>query len=127
MTSIRTPLKKVRGLGSAGAGAEHFWLQRITALANLFLVILAIALVLHLSGSNYETVKATFANPLVSILMLALILSGVIHMWLGMQSVIEDYVHGDGARIVALVLNRFFAIFIGLTSIFAVLKLGFGV
>lgn len=126
MTSMRTPLKKVRGLGSAKSGAEHFWLQRMTAVANLFLTIFLVWLVLTLVGSDYASARATLANPIVSVLLLLLILSGTIHMRLGMQVIIEDYVHGKAVLPVALMLNFFFAVFVGLASIYAVLKLGFG-
>jgi succinate dehydrogenase / fumarate reductase membrane anchor subunit len=125
MTS-RTPLAKARGLGSARAGTEHFWKQRLTAVSNLILVCFAITLVVKLAGADYATVTRSLARPQNAIPLLLLALSATIHMRLGMQTIIEDYVHSEGRRIVALALNSFFAIVIGLTCVFAVLKLSLG-
>jgi succinate dehydrogenase / fumarate reductase, membrane anchor subunit len=122
----RTPLAKVRGLGSAREGTEHFWKQRLTAVSNLILVCILIWLVVKLAGADYATVKKTLARPQNAIALLLLVLSGVIHMRLGMQTIIEDYVHSEGRKILALMLNSFFTILVGLTCIFAVLKLSFG-
>ena len=122
----RTPLARVRGLGSAREGTDHFWKQRLTAVSNLILVCLLIWLVVRLAGADYATVKRTLAKPQNAIPLLLLVLSGVIHMRLGMQSIIEDYVHSEGRKILALMLNSFFAILVGLTLVFAVLKLSFG-
>ena len=126
MASLRTPLAKVRGLGSAKEGTDHFWKQRITAVANLFLVSFLIVLLVRYAGADYATIKRALARPQVAIPLLALVISGVMHMRLGMQTIIEDYVHSEGPKIAALMLNTFFAIFIGITCIFAVLKLSFG-
>jgi succinate dehydrogenase / fumarate reductase membrane anchor subunit len=122
----RTPLAKVRGLGSAKEGADHFWQQRLTAVANIVLVSFLIWLLVKLVGADYATVTRTLARPQNAIPLLLLVLSGVIHMRLGMQSIIEDYVHSEGRRVVLLMLNSFFATLVGLTSAFAVLKLSFG-
>lgn len=126
MKSMRTPLKKVRYLGSAKEGADHFWKQRVTGVANLFLGIFLVWLIASLIGADYTTVRQKLANPLIALALLALILSGTIHMRLGMQSIIEDYVHAEGPKLAALMLNTFFAIFIALASVFAILKLSFG-
>jgi len=123
---IRTPLARVRGLGSAKEGTDHFWRQRVTAVANLFLVIFAVFLMLRLVGASYQDARALLSNPLVTIALGMLILSGVIHMRLGMQTVIEDYIHAEGLKIALLMLNTFFAIVVGATCILAVLKLAFG-
>lgn len=123
---IRTPLARARGLGSAKEGATHFWRQRVTAVANIVLVILLTWVLVRLAGADYATVKAALKNPLVTLLLLLFIISGVIHMRLGMQTVIEDYVHSEGRKVVCLMLNTFFAGIVALTSVWAVLKLSFG-
>ena len=123
---IRTPLARVRGLGSAKEGTDHFWRQRVTGVANLTLVVFAVFLMLRLVGTNYETARDILSSPVVTIALGMLILSGVIHMRLGMQTVIEDYIHAEGLKIVLLMLNTFFAIAVGATCILAVLKLAFG-
>jgi succinate dehydrogenase / fumarate reductase membrane anchor subunit len=122
----RTPLARVRGLGSAHSGAEHFWRQRLTAVANIFLVSFLIWLVVRLAGADYATVKGTLAKPQIAIPLLLLVVSGLVHMRLGMQVIIEDYVHAEGHKIVALMLSSFFAFAVGLVCVFAVLKLSFG-
>jgi succinate dehydrogenase / fumarate reductase, membrane anchor subunit len=124
--SQRTPLGRVRGLGSAKGGTDHFWMQRVTAVANIALVCFLIWLVLTLAGADYATVKRTLARPEIAIPLLLLVLSGAVHMRLGMQTIIEDYVHSEGRKVAALMLNSFFAIVIGITCAFAVLKLSFG-
>ena len=124
--SMRTPLKDVRRLGSAKAGAHHFWQQRLTAVANMILIPLFIVLVVSLVGADHATVKRVIGKPLVALGFLMLIISGVVHLRLGMQVIIEDYVHGEGAKIVLIMLNTFFAFAIGLAATFAILKLSFG-
>lgn len=124
--SYRTPLGRVRGLGSAKEGTEHFWKQRLTAASNLILVCIAMVLLAKLAGADYATVKRALAKPQNAILLLLLVLSGIIHMRLGMQSIIEDYVHSEGRKVLALMLNSFFSLVVGLTCVFAILKLSFG-
>ncbi|SFV37681.1 succinate dehydrogenase, hydrophobic membrane anchor protein [Hyphomicrobium facile] len=126
MKTMRTPLKKVRYLGSAKEGADHFWKLRVTSVANVFLGIFLVWLIVSLLGADYATVRQKLGNPLIALALLGLILSGTIHMRLGMQSIIEDYVHAEGPKLAALMLNTFFAIFIALASVFAILKLSFG-
>jgi succinate dehydrogenase / fumarate reductase membrane anchor subunit len=122
---MATPLGKVRGLGSARRGTETFWRQRMTAVANVPLVLfLVLSIVTHI-GSSYGEVRAYLAQPLVALALLALVISAAIHMRIGLMEIIEDYVHG-GAKVVAVLLATFFAAGIGLASVVAILKIGLG-
>ena len=121
-----TPLKRVRGLGSAHEGTEHFLRQRLTAVANLLLVPFAVGLIATLAGSDFATVKATLSHPVVAIVLIVLVLSMTIHMRIGMQVIIEDYVHAEGSKMVLLAANTFFSWAVAAVAIFAVLKLSFG-
>ncbi len=124
--SLRTPLKTARYLGSAKEGADHFWKQRVTAVSNLVLSIAVVAILVSLVGADHLTVAAALKRPEFALPLILLVVSGVIHMRIGMQVIIEDYVHGEGAKIALLMLNTFFAVTVGAASILAVLKLYFG-
>ena len=125
-SSMRTPLGRVRGLGSAKSGTGHFWLQRVTAVSNLILTVIFVFVVIALAGRPYPAAIAVLSHPLVAILMLLFILSACIHMRIGMQVIIEDYVHEEGPKVLAVMANTFFAIAVGAASVYAVLKLSFG-
>jgi succinate dehydrogenase / fumarate reductase membrane anchor subunit len=123
---MRTPLKTARQLGSAKEGTDHFWRQRVTSVAGLLLLPFVLWVLLALIGADYDTVRRTLGNPIVAILLLLFVGTNIIHMRLGMQVIIEDYVHGEGAKIGLLMLNTFFSIVLGLACAFAILKLSFG-
>jgi len=125
--TLRTPLNKVRLYGSARSGTDHFWHQRLTAIANIPLTVFLLWLIIPLSGASHAEVVATLKHPLIAFGLIAVIISFTWHMRLGMQVVIEDYVHSDGRKLLLVVLNAFFCAMIALMSIFAILKISFGV
>jgi succinate dehydrogenase / fumarate reductase, membrane anchor subunit len=127
MTEHRTPLARVRGLGSARSGTAHFWHQRLTAVANVPLTIAFVLIVVALLGRNHAAAQQILGTPLVAIVILLFIGSITYHMRLGMQVIIEDYVHEETAKLALIMLNTFFALAIALASAYAIFKLSFGV
>jgi succinate dehydrogenase / fumarate reductase, membrane anchor subunit len=123
---IRTPLARVLGRGAAKSGTEHFWHQRLTAVANVPLTIAAIVIMLMLLGRNQAAAAQILGSPAVTIIMLLFILSITVHMRLGMAVIIEDYVHDESAKLTLLMANTFFTIVVGLACVYGVLKLSFG-
>ena len=126
-STMRPPLGRARGLGSARSGTTTFWHQRVTAVAGIPLTTAFIVIVLSLLGRNHAAAVQILGSPLVAILMLLFIIAMVYHMWIGMQEVIVDYVHGEIVRYAALLANTFFCSAAALASAFAILKLSFGV
>jgi succinate dehydrogenase / fumarate reductase membrane anchor subunit len=124
---MRTPLGRVRGLGSAKSGTEEFWHQRLTAIASVPLTLAGIILVVSLTGRSYPAVRQILASPLVAVLLILFVLANTAHMKIGIQVVIEDYVYEKKQKITLLMLNNFFAWAVGLACVFAILKIAFGV
>ena len=123
---LRTPLARVKGLGAAGHGAEAWWLHRMTAVSNIPLIVAFVIIVARLAFRPWEDSVRIVSQPLVALLLILAVVSVTNHMRLGMQTIIEDYVHAEGRKVAALMLNSFFAIAVGLACIYAVLKLSFG-
>jgi succinate dehydrogenase / fumarate reductase membrane anchor subunit len=123
---MRTPLAQVRGLGSAKTGTGEYVAQWLTSVALVFLLALFVIIVVALNGEPRETVVAAIASPPVALVLLAGILVTMVHMRLGLQMIIEDYVHEERLKIAALVGNWVFSWGVGLIAVFAVLKIAFG-
>jgi succinate dehydrogenase / fumarate reductase membrane anchor subunit len=124
--SNKTPLGLVRGLGSAKSGTEHWWLQQVSSIAAIpLLIFLVIFIIAHLGATRAE-VLASLGNPFIAIMMALTIVTLLWHMCQGMQVVIEDYVHQPMAKVTALLLNIFFAVLLGAFALYAILKMSFG-
>ena len=124
--SLRTPLAKARGLGSAKDGTHHFWLQRLTAVALIPLTVWFALSIASLAMAGQAEVLAWMKSPLSATLMLSFIMAGFWHMKLGLQVVIEDYVHTESTKITCLILNNLIAIFLALAAFLSVLKMLLG-
>jgi succinate dehydrogenase / fumarate reductase membrane anchor subunit len=124
---MRTPMRRVRGLGAAHSGTGHFWHQRVTAVAGIPLTIAFIVILIALMGRSHAAVVQILGSPIVAIIMLLFIINTVYHMWIGMQEIVLDYVHEDKLKLVTLMANTFFCFAIAFASAFAILKLSFGV
>jgi succinate dehydrogenase / fumarate reductase membrane anchor subunit len=126
MSDLRSPLARARGLGSAKHGLQHWWAQRLTAVALVPLVVwFAVSLVM-LSGADYGGARAWIGSPFAMVLLILTIGIGLHHAQLGMQVVIEDYVGGDGWKLALIVIVKFIAALFGLAAVVAILRIGFG-
>jgi succinate dehydrogenase / fumarate reductase membrane anchor subunit len=124
---FRTPLSRVRSLGSAHSGTMHFWRQRLTSVALIPLTVAFIFIVMALLGRNHAAALQILGSPVIAIVMLLFVGTTVYHMWLGMQVVIEDYIHDELPKILLLMGNTFFCITVALACIYAILHMSFGV
>jgi succinate dehydrogenase / fumarate reductase membrane anchor subunit len=125
--SMRTPLGRVRNLGASHSGTTDFWRQRITAVAMVLLIVPVIVVVMMMLGSNQAAAKQILSSPLVAIILLLFVIVSAWHMKIGMQVVIEDYVHSEQLKLAAIMANNFFSFAVALASIYAILKLSSGV
>ena len=123
---LRSPLGRVRGLGSAKAGTGHFWVQRLTAIALVPLCLWFAVAVIGMSGADYAAAKAWLGHPVNATLMLAAVLTGMWHAVLGVQVVIEDYVHAPAAKWTALIGTRLLGGFLAVYMTVSVLKVAVG-
>ena len=121
--SLRTPLGRAVGLGSAKEGVEHWWWQRLTAVALVPLSLWVVAALIGHLGGGYETAVAWIGSPVPAILLILALAAGLYHAALGVQVVIEDYVHEEWMKVTALILLRLFCFLLAVAGIFAVLRL----
>ena len=124
--TLETPLARVRGLGSAGTGAHHWWIERLTSISTLVLFVWFIASLLRLPNLDYRTVADWLSGTLAAVPMLLLIVSTFWHLKLGLQVVVEDYVHEEGWRFMSITLVNFLAVGGAALALFCVLKIAFG-
>ena len=124
---MSTPLARVRGLGPAHSGTDHFWHQRLTAVANVPLIIAFVFILIALLRRNHAAVVQILGSPLVAVILLLCIISVTAHMRIGMQVIIEDYVQDQRAKLVLLMANTFFVVAVALASVFALLMISFKV
>jgi succinate dehydrogenase / fumarate reductase, membrane anchor subunit len=121
--SVQTPLARVQGLGAAHSGTGHFWRQRIGAVALVPLAIWFVCTALALIGADRDTAAAFLAQPMNAIAMALFVIAALNHMSLGVQVVIEDYVHDEGPKIAVLMLSNFFAWIVGAACLYALVKI----
>ena len=124
---MRTPMRRVRGLGAAHSGTQQFWHQRLTSVAGIPLITAVVIIVIALLGRSHAAVVQILGSPLVAIIMLLFVVNIAYHMWIGLQEIIIDYVHEDKLKLLSLMANTFFVFAISFACIFAILKLSFGV
>jgi succinate dehydrogenase / fumarate reductase membrane anchor subunit len=125
--SMRTPLGRVRSLGASGSGTSDFWHQRVTGVAMVLLIVPVIVVVMMLLGRNQAGAAQILGAPAIAIIMLLFIIASAWHMKIGMQVVIEDYVHNEKLKLAVIMANNFFSFAVALASIYAILKLSSGV
>ena len=126
MADMKTPLAKVRGLGSAKDGTHHWWVQRVTAIANIPLVIFMVISFVGNVGKSHAEWVAWLKQPFASVLVVLFVANFVYHMRLGLQVIVEDYVHDKGTKIASMLVITFACVLIAALSIFSVLRIAFG-
>lgn len=124
--SLQTPLGQVRGLGSAKEGTDHWWLQRLTGLALVPLTIWFVVSIAALAGADHGHVAEWLSSPFVAVFVILVVGVGFYHLKIGVQVVVEDYVHTPWVKTGTLISVTFFCFVVGLASVLAVLKLAIG-
>jgi succinate dehydrogenase / fumarate reductase membrane anchor subunit len=125
-TRMRSPVGRAIGLGSAKEGVEHWWLQRVTAIALVPLTLWFVIAIVRLSGADVDTVRDWAGRPLPAILLALLLIATFWHASLGLQVVIEDYVHADLAKLGLVIVVRLVCFALTVAGIFAVLAMAIG-
>jgi succinate dehydrogenase / fumarate reductase, membrane anchor subunit len=126
-SSMRTPLGRVRNLGASHSGTTDFWRQRLTAVAMTLLIVPVLFVILTLVGRNHAGAAQILGSLPIAIILLLFIVASTWHMKIGMQVVIEDYVHNEKLKLASIMANNFFCAAVALASIYALLKLSSGV
>lgn len=121
--SLRSPLGKVRGLGSAKSGTHHWWMQKVTAIALIPLTVWFVSSVVQMTQADYATVVKWMSSPVVAVLMMLFIVTGIYHLKLGLQVIIEDYIHSEGQKHALLMLVTFGCVLISALAVFSILKI----
>lgn len=124
--NLRTPLGQVRGLGSARSGTQHWWAQRLTAIALIPLSLWFVVFVIRSIGLGYLELLERFGKPYNVVLLVLMLGSFFYHAALGLQVVIEDYIHGEGAKLLTLLTMKFVMAVFAVSSIYAVLRIALG-
>ena len=125
--SMRTPLARVRNLGASHSGTTDFWYQRLTAVAMTLLILPVLVIVMMLLGRNQAGAGQILGSLPIAVILLLFIVASTWHMKIGMQVVIEDYVHSEKLKLAAIMANNFFSFAVALASIYAIFKLSSGV
>jgi succinate dehydrogenase / fumarate reductase membrane anchor subunit len=124
--SLRTPLGRVRGLGSAKEGTDHWWMQRVTAIALVPLTLWFVISLMGVVRTDYATVIAWISHPFHAVLLVAFLFTTFYHAILGLQVVIEDYVHHEETKIASLLFMKFALVLLGSSAVLAVLRIAIG-
>jgi len=124
--SLRSPLSRVLGSGSAKEGTDHWWMQRITAIALLILGLWFLISIASLEGYSETDMHTWVASPFNAIMLLLMSITLAWHSMLGIQIVIEDYIHGPGLKVVSIILSKFVHVFLGVAAVVAILKVLLG-
>ena len=125
-SDLRTPLSRARGLGSAKEGVHHFWAQRLTAVAMTLLIVPVLVIVMMLLGRNQAGAAQILGSMPIAVILILFIFASTWHMKIGMQVVIEDYIHNEKLKLASIMANNFFCFVVALASIYAIFKLSSG-